>query len=73
MNDTSMAIQLDRFTQLLLKEEAAAVGRSESELVNELLVTHFSSHPRFATAEEIAYWNEIIGCADDLTVYANAK
>ncbi|CAN5541690.1 hypothetical protein BH10PLA2_BH10PLA2_31750 [soil metagenome] len=73
MNDTSLSIRLDRFTELLLQEKAAAMGRSESDLVNELLVTHFSSHPRFATAEDVAYWNEIIGCADDLTVYSSTK
>ncbi len=67
MNDTRHHISLDPQTECWLRDEASAVGKNEAEFVRELLIAHFSRHSRYATALEVAYWNEIIGCGDDLT------
>ena len=72
MNDTKISIRLDPQTERWLRDEASASGKQEGEFVRELLISHFSSHSRYASALEVAYLNEIIGCPNDLPVDSSA-
>jgi hypothetical protein len=49
-----------------LREEALVAGKSESELVRELLAACFTRSPRSANALEVARRAGIVGYADGL-------
>jgi predicted transcriptional regulator len=66
MNDTRITIRLDQKTERRLRQEAAAAGKNESELVREALAAYFRHHRQPATALEVARRAGVIGCADGL-------
>ncbi len=45
MNDARISIRLDRKLERRLREEARAVGKSESEFVRDILVDYFAALP----------------------------
>jgi predicted DNA-binding protein len=66
MNDTRITIRLDAKTERRLRQEAAAAGKNETDLVREALAAYFANHQRPLTALEVARRAGVIGCADGL-------
>lgn len=66
MNNSRITIRLDEATERRLREEAAAAGKNESDLVREALAAYFARPGRRATALEVARRAGVIGCAKGL-------